>query len=318
MVCPMTTPQEAVDAANERFGRHAARRALHAKGVLGKGTFTATPEAARLSRAAHLQGEPVPATVRFSNGSGDPDDPDYAQDVRGLAVKLYLPDGGKTDIVAQSAPRFPVRTPGGFVDFMRAAKPGPGQLVRMPLFLARHPEAVPGLPANIAALKPPASYATIRFYPIHAFRWVDADGGATLVRYRWVPAAGVQTISRKEAKSRGRDYLRDDIVARLEGPEPVRFVLEVQVAEPGDTGADPTTPFREDRDAITAGTLEVTELEEGRETGDDVLVFDPTRVTDGVELSDDPIVRFRTSAYSVSVERRSGRQRGEEAPSVDG
>jgi catalase len=318
MVCLMTTPQEAVDAANERFGPHAGSRALHAKGVLGKGTFTATPEAARLSRAAHLQGDPVPATVRFSNGSGDPDDPDYAQDVRGLAVKLYLPDGGKADIVAQSAPRFPVRTPGGFVDFMRAAAPGPGQLVRMPLFLARHREAVPGLPANVAALKPPASYATIRYYPIHAFRWVDADGRATVVRYRWVPAAGVQTLSRKEAKSRGRDYLRDDIVARLEGPEPVRFDLEVQVAEPGDTGADPTTPFREGRGAVTAGTLEVAELEAGRETGDDVLVFDPTRVTDGIELSDDPILRFRTRAYSVSVERRSGRQRGEEAPSVDG
>jgi catalase len=312
------TPQQTVDAVNERFGRHPGLRALHAKGVLGKGTFTATPEAARLSRAAHLQGEPVPATVRFSNGSGDPDEPDYASDVRGMAVKLYLPDGGRTDIVAQSAPRFPVRTPDGFVDFVRAAAPGPRQLVRMPLFLARHPEAVPGLPANLAALKPPAGYATIRYYPIHAFRWLDADGVARIVRYRWVPAAGVQTLSRKEAKARGRDYLRDGLVARLEGAEPVRFALEVQIAEPGDTGADPTTPFREDREAVTAGTLEVTELETGRETGDDVLVFDPTRVPDGIELSDDPVLRFRTRAYSVSVERRSGHERGAEAPSVDG
>jgi catalase len=36
-----------------------------------------------------------------------------------------------------------------------------------------------------------------------------------------------------------------------------------------------------------------------------VLVFDPTRVTDGIELSDDPILRFRPRAYSVSVARRA-------------
>jgi catalase len=38
-----------------------------------------------------------------------------------------------------------------------------------------------------------------------------------------------------------------------------------------------------------------------------VLVFDPVRVTDGIELSDDPILRFRSPAYRVSVERRMPR-----------
>ncbi len=43
-------------------------RALHAKGKLYRGTFTATAEAAQLSRAAHLSGSAVPALIRFSNG----------------------------------------------------------------------------------------------------------------------------------------------------------------------------------------------------------------------------------------------------------
>jgi catalase len=54
------------------------------------------------------------------------------------------------------------------------------------------------------------------------------------------------------------------------------------------------------------GRLEVTGVAHDREQGDDVLVFDPTRVTDGIELSDDPILRFRTRAYAESVLRRSG------------
>ena len=63
-------------------------RALHAKGTWARGTFTATPEAARLSRAAHLQGDPIDALVRFSNASGDPEAHDADRDGRGIAVKL--------------------------------------------------------------------------------------------------------------------------------------------------------------------------------------------------------------------------------------
>ena len=54
------------------------------------------------------------------------------------------------------------------------------------------------------------------------------------------------------------------------------------------------------------GTLEITGLAFDREQGDDVLVFDPTRVIDGIELSDDAILHFRSHAYAESVKRRSG------------
>ena len=86
----------------------------------------------------------------------------------------------------------------------------------------------------------------------------------------------------------------------------MRFTLQLQLAEPGDPTADPTAAWPDERETVAAGTLELTALEEGRETGDDILVFDPTRVTDGIELSDDPLVSLRSQAYSVSVERRSG------------
>ena len=301
----MITPEQAIDSINERFGLHDGYRSLHAKGILLKGSFTATPEAARLTRAGHMQGEPVEATVRVSNGSGDPDSPDYAPDVRGMAAKLYLPDGSRTDIVAQTAVRFPTRTPDGFVEFVRAMERGPAQLWKLPLFLARHREALPALKANAASIKPPASYATCRYYAIHAFRWVDGDGDERYVRYRWLPDAGVETLSGDEAKSRGRDYLSEEIRERVERG-PVRFDLELQIAADDDPVDDPTAPWRDDRETVVAGRLELTGLETGRETGDDVLVFDPTRVPDGIELSDDPILRFRSPAYSASIERRSG------------
>ena len=93
------TPEQALDTVNEVFGRHPGYRALHAKGTLCTGRVTAAPAGAALTRATLMRGERVPATIRFSNGDGDPQAPDHAPDVRGLAVKLYLPDGSRTDIV---------------------------------------------------------------------------------------------------------------------------------------------------------------------------------------------------------------------------
>jgi catalase len=257
-----------------------------------------------------MQGEPVPVTTRFSNGGGNPHTPDYAQDARGLATKFYLPDGSRTDIVAISLPCFFVRTPEDFVSFTRAAKrlpvinqPGP----RMAWYLLRHREALPALRAALSA-EPPVSYASVRYNGLHAFRWIDAEGEARHVRYSWLPQAGEASLSGDEAKRGGRDYLRHELVERLER-EPIRFTLQVKIAGDGDRTGDATAQWPEDRETVDAGTLQVTDLETGRDTGGDILVFDPVRVTDGIELGDDPLPLFRSQAYSVSIERRSGAER---------
>ena len=59
-------------------------------------------------------------------------------------------------------------------------------------------------------------------------------------------------------------------------------------------------------ETVELGRLMLTGPETDRERGDDVLVFDPTRVVDGIEVTEDPILRFRHHAYAVSVQRRSG------------
>ena len=107
---------------------------MHAKGVLCAGTFTATPRARELTRALHMSGEPVPATVRFSNGGGDPTVPDYAPDVRGLAVSFHLPDGSRTDILAQTIPYFPFADQEGFFASLAVSKRDLAALLKLPAF----------------------------------------------------------------------------------------------------------------------------------------------------------------------------------------
>jgi catalase len=292
-----TLAEEIVDAINELSGVHPGHRAAHSKGTLLTGTFTPNGSGASLTTASHMDGDPVKVTARFSNGGGNPDIPDYAREGRGMAVKFYLADGGKTDIVALSMPCFFVRTPEDFLDFTRARK-DPERL--MPDWLGAHPEAMAGIQAALSA-EPPASYATCTYNSIHSYRWVDAGGGSRFVRYRWEPEAGEQTLSPEDAKALGRDYLQEDILARGESA----FRLQVIVAADEDAVDDPTVAWPEEREHVEVGRLVLDGPETEREQGDDVLVMDPTRVTDGIELSDDAILRFRGPAYSVSVERRT-------------
>lgn len=297
-------PAEAVDTINAAFGRHPRSRALHAKGIFAEGTFTASPRARELCRAAHLQGQPVPCLVRLSNGSGNPRTPDAAPDVRGLAVSFELPDGSRTDLVSQSVPRFFSPTPEDFIAFVRAsAGGGPAALYRLPPFLATHPKALRALPANLKAMRPVRSYATLRYYGVHAFEWLDADGGSRFVRCDWAPEAGDHRLGPREARKRSHDYLQEELAERL-SRGPVRFTLDVQVAAPDDEVDDPSIHWPADRERVGAGTLEIIAITDDPETGGNIKVFDPLRLTDGVKASRDPVLRFRPRAYSESADRR--------------
>ena len=66
-----------------------------------------------------MRGEPIPTLARFSNGGGDPTVPDYAPDVRGLAVSFELADGSRTDISSQTLPRYPFKDQEGFLAALR-------------------------------------------------------------------------------------------------------------------------------------------------------------------------------------------------------
>ena len=288
-------PEDAIDQINAVFGKHPGHRSLHAKGLFYKGTFTATPAAAKLCTALHLQGDPVPIRVRWSNGAGNPNIPDTSTDVRGMAVSFRLPDGTATDLLGQTSPEFPLRNIEEFLALVRAA----AKAYKLPFFLARYPHTIGAVVANAKAkaILPPFSYAEVPYYPVHAYSWTAPDGTQRWVRYKLTPQPG----ERPAGEFKGKDRLREEIAARLaEGP--VRYTLEVQVAEDGDDPSDPTKTWP--REFFDAGTLEITDLDPEREQNGEIVVFDPTRVVDGIGLSDDPILRYRAGAYTASVNRR--------------
>lgn len=289
-------PVQAVNRLRAAFGGPDRHRTLHAKGRFYTGTFTATPEASRLGRAGHLAGDPVPVLVRWSNAGGNASLPDKAPDIRGMAVKFQLPDGTATDLLGQTSRRFPTDSPEEFVAMAEAST----RPATIPLFMLRHPRmAGPMLDGlRSGATSSPRSFTTPTYYPIHAYGWRDAEDRLSWVRYSLVAGDSAPLAERFD----GPDRLFEEMAARL-AQGPVRFDVRLHVAGEGDDPHRATSVWKHAREVL-GGTIEVTAELPDQETSGPV-VFDPTRVVDGIELSEDPILRYRPQAYSESIRRRS-------------
>ncbi len=283
-------------------------RRAHARGVAFRGSFTATPEAAALTVAPHMQGDAIDVVVRLSNGAGNPYTVDKSSDrkgaVMGLAVRFALPDGSTAEWAALNIPDFPAHVPDDFAGLAgaqkknRKGKPNP---LRLAAFVIMHLQVLPGLKAILGVVTA-QSFATQRYNGLHAYFLVDADGTRRAFRYRWIPRAGVHGITPAEDKLLPPQFLISEIKQRV-AREPIAWDLVFQLAEPGDETDDMTKHWPETRPQVTAGRLVVETLHENQDQVDRSM-FDPTLVPAGIEVSADPVLHFRSEIYIESQKRR--------------
>jgi catalase len=311
---PGSTPDavvaQLVETMRRLAGSHPGFRPAHAKGIVCAGEFRASPDAKRLTRASHLQGQPVTTIVRFANSSGNPDVHDGMPGVRSLAAKFQLADGKTADVLGNSVEGFPARTPADFLEFLQAqlpdpatGKPAPDAL---PRFLGTHPVAA----AFVGRLmqKPiPASYAQSSYHAEHAFRFIASDGTSRFGRYHFLSDAGEAYLTPEDGGKRSPNFLREELDSRLRGG-PVVFRLMLQLAGEHDPSDDVSALWPADRQRVELGRLQVTSISPTSAEDERRLVFDPTNRTDGIDLSADPILLARSAAYSISYGYRSKNQ----------
>jgi catalase len=279
-------------------------RRAHARGVGLRGHFTATPEVAALTTAPHLQGQRVEAVVRLSNGAPSP----YAGDrkaVLGIAVRFALESGDVAALAALTIDHAPFGVPDDFIALQKAQRRGksgkPSPLRLVPHILT-HLNTLPGL---LAVLKAPSSpsFAHSTFFGLTAYFLVDGAGERRAFRYRWLPVDDAVGLSAEQEREYPPQYLLSEIENRV-AAAPVAWTLVFQMAAPGDVTDDVTKQWPPDREDVVAGTLVLDRLYEDPAELDG-LVFDPTKVTPGLELSNDPLLRFRSEAYTESHRRRT-------------
>ena len=64
-------------------------------------------------------------------------------------------------------------------------------------------------------------------------------------------------------------------------------------------------PWPDDRKLVDLGVLTLTKVVPNSAQVEKKLLFLPTNLTPGIELSDDPLPSLRAAAYGVSFARRS-------------
>jgi catalase len=155
----------------------------------------------------------------------------------------------------------------------------------------------------LTAEKPaPVSFGTLPYFGVNSFKFTDAKGDVTYVRYRLEPEAGAQYLTKDQLAAAGPNYLVEEIGKRV-GDGPVRFKYIAQVAEEGDKIDDPSIAWPDSRKTVELGVIEIDKVDADSATAERALIFQPTAVPAGIEPAD-PMISARSAAYAVSFGRR--------------
>ena len=299
-------PTTLVDAFEATNGKYEGFRRSGAKGVCATGEFTGSTEGRALSTASVFSGKPVPVIVRFSVGGANPKAADNTKSQRNLSLQFNLPDGETWQMGNISAPVFGANSPAQLLGRLQSMQPDPStkapDAAKVKAFADANPDVL--LQGRYFASQPvPASFASVNYWGVHAFAFINAKGDKQWGKWVFEPVGGVQGLSDDQAKAEGANFLFDDLRQRVKDGK-VAFDFNLELAQPGDKLDSATVPLPDGRKKVTLGTLKVTSVRE--DSGGDCLTitFVPTILPKGVEPSDDPMLTARAAPYAVGLGRR--------------
>ena len=153
------------------------------------------------------------------------------------------------------------------------------------------------IPVILKHLKPTASFVEETYHALHSYYLVNMDGERRAARFTWVP---IHEGEKTDDLVKSESDLETELVARMH-VEKVQFRLLIQLAGNGDVIDDSSSQWSSDCQVIDAGLLTIKSM---RKDGADSFVFDPAIEVEGFELSDDPVLLYRSPLYKESANRR--------------
>ena len=299
-------PVKMVDAFEAAGGKFEGYRRSGAKGICATGEFVGSTEGRALSSASAFSGQKIPVIVRFSVGGGNPKAVDNAKSQRNMALQFNLPSGETWQMGNISAPIFGSSTPTQLLGRLESLTPDPSTKAPNPekvkAFAEANPEVL--LQGKYFASQPvPASFASVNYWGVNAFAFVNSKGEKQFGKWIFEPTAGVLGLSDEEAKAKGPNFLFDELRLRVKESQ-VSFNFNLQLAEPGDRLDSATVPLPDSRRKVTLGILKVTAVSEDSAGACRDITFVPTVLPKGVEPSNDPMLAARAAPYAVGIGRR--------------
>ncbi|MCE7027993.1 catalase [Jiella avicenniae] len=300
-------------------------RVVHARGFGAHGYFEPYESLSDITSADLFQraGEQTPVFVRFSTVAGNKGSPDLARDVRGFAVKFYTKEGN-WDIVGNNIPIFFIQDAIKFPDLIHAAKQEPDRGFPQAQtahdnfwdYMSLTPEAMAMVMWIMSDRTIPRSLRFMEGFGIHTFRFINAAGKSTFVKFHWKPKQGMQSVVWNEAlKINGADpdFHRRDMWDAIQAGDYPEWELGFQLFD-----EDFADKF--DFDILDATKIIPEEILPVKRVGKMVLnrcvdnffaeteqvAFHTANLVPGIDHTNDPLLQGRNFSYLDTQLKRLG------------
>lgn len=300
-------------------------RIVHARGVGAHGIFKCTKDMSEYTKASIFTevGKETPLFTRISTVAGFRGSTDTPRDVRGFALKFYTEEGNY-DIAGNNIPVFIIQDAIKFPDFVHAVKPEPDTEVPQAQsahdtfwdFVTRNQESAHMTMWQMSDRAIPRSLRMVDGFGVHTFRFVNAKGKGTFVRFQWNPQLGVHSrVWDETLKVSGNDpdSQRKDLYEAIDGGDyPVwDFCVQLLPEEkefdyPFDI-LDPTKLWpEEDIEKIKIGEIILNKNVDNYFAETEQVAFNPGNIVPGIDFTNDPLLQGRLFSYTDTQLLRLG------------
>ncbi|MBU4635158.1 catalase HPII [Pseudomonas chlororaphis subsp. aurantiaca] len=308
-------------------------RIVHARGVGAHGYFQTYEDHSALTKAGFLRdpGKKTPVFVRFSTVQGPRGSGDTVRDVRGFAVKFFT-DEGNFDLVGNNMPVFFIQDAIKFPDFVHAVKPEPHN--EIPTggsahdtfwdFVSLQPESAHMVIWAMSDRAIPKSLRSMQGFGVHTFRFINAEGTSSFVKFHWRPTVGTCSLVWDEAQKlagKDTDFHRRDLWESIESGDYPEWELGVQVIVEENEHKfdfdilDPTKLIPEELVPITPlGKMVLNRNPDNFFAETEQVAFCPGHIVPGIDFSNDPLLQGRLFSYTDTQISRLGGPNFHELP----
>ncbi len=301
-------------------------RVVHARGAGAHGYFEAYGTVggepiAKYTRAKLFQekGKRTPTFVRFSTVIHGGTSPETLRDPRGFATKFYTEDGN-WDLVGNNLKVFFIRDAIKFPDVIHSLKPDPvtnrQDARRIFDFMSHTPEATHMITWLFSPWGIPASYRQMQGSGVNTYKWYNDKGEGVLIKYHWVPKAGVKNLTQKEAneiQATNFNHATQDLYEAIESGNFPEWEFCVQIMsddEHPELDFDPlddTKVWNEDQfPMMPVGRMVLDRNPVNYFAEVEQASFGTGVLVDGLDFSDDKMLQGRTMSYSDTQRHRVG------------
>ena len=301
-------------------------RVVHARGAGAHGYFEAygtvgDEPISKYTRARLFQekGKRTPMFARFSSVIHGGHSPETLRDPRGFALKFYTEDGN-WDLVGNNLQIFFIRDAMQFPDVVHAFKPDPVTNRQDPRrifdFISLTPSAIHMITWLFSPWGIPANYRQMRGSGVHAYKWVNAEGEAVLVKYHFLPKGGERNLTQQQAneiQATNFNHATQDLFDSIAAGDFPEWEMRVQIMEDGEHPEleyDPLDPTKIWPPAqfplLPVGRIVLDRNPTNYFAEVEQVAFGTGVLVDGLDFSDDKLLQGRTFSYSDTQRYRVG------------